>query len=145
MVRRPPRSTLTDTLFPYTTLFRSPCLGATPCRRYRRASRRRWTGGGGDPYRPRSRRPPAPVAGRPGAAAPAGDGLVTGDGAVRGFLLVIGRDLRLALRQRADAWLAVLFFVLTAAPFPFGLGPRSEERPVGQECFSPGRSRGSPY
>src|SRR3546814_3459207 len=29
MIRRPPRSTLTDTLFPYTTLFRSPC------RRYR--------------------------------------------------------------------------------------------------------------
>src|SRR3546814_7973007 len=25
MIRRPPRSTLTDTLFPYTTLFRSPC------------------------------------------------------------------------------------------------------------------------
>src|SRR3546814_17711891 len=24
MIRRPPRSTLTDTLFPYTTLFRSP-------------------------------------------------------------------------------------------------------------------------
>src|SRR3546814_16798327 len=31
--------------------------------------------------------------------------------------------LRLALRQRADAWLAVLFFVLTAALFPFGIGP----------------------
>src|SRR3546814_20525370 len=28
MIRRPPRSTLTDTLFPYTTLFRS--AGATP-------------------------------------------------------------------------------------------------------------------
>src|SRR3546814_13514211 len=28
MIRRPPRSTLTDTLFPYTTLFRSPM----PCR-----------------------------------------------------------------------------------------------------------------
>src|SRR3546814_7888254 len=29
IIRRPPRSTLTDTLFPYTTLFRSPswCLG----------------------------------------------------------------------------------------------------------------------
>src|SRR3546814_13578066 len=28
MIRRPPRSTRTDTLFPYTTLFRSPlCLG----------------------------------------------------------------------------------------------------------------------
>src|SRR3546814_3294700 len=28
MIRRPPRSTLTDTLFPYTTLFRSPPAGA---------------------------------------------------------------------------------------------------------------------
>src|SRR3546814_4104493 len=27
MIRRPPRSTLTDTLFPYTTLFRSADLG----------------------------------------------------------------------------------------------------------------------
>src|SRR3546814_9922229 len=27
MTRRPPRSTRTDTLFPYTTLFRSPGLG----------------------------------------------------------------------------------------------------------------------
>src|SRR3546814_8562224 len=28
MIRRPPRSTRTDTLFPYTTLFRSPHLQA---------------------------------------------------------------------------------------------------------------------
>src|SRR3546814_13315881 len=50
MIRRPPRSTRTDTLFPYTTLFRSPpctkrhlCLGsltlfygmARPSRRHR--------------------------------------------------------------------------------------------------------------
>src|SRR3546814_28786 len=28
MIRRPPRSTRTDTLFPYTTLFRSPFLSA---------------------------------------------------------------------------------------------------------------------
>src|SRR3546814_5442375 len=28
MIRRPPRSTRTDTLFPYTTLFRSPVGGA---------------------------------------------------------------------------------------------------------------------
>src|SRR3546814_9347761 len=42
MIRRPPRSTRTDTLFPYTTLFRSfrgacrcdICLGL-PCSRYR--------------------------------------------------------------------------------------------------------------
>src|SRR3546814_6827428 len=29
MIRRPPRSTRTDTLFPYTTLFRSDCAGST--------------------------------------------------------------------------------------------------------------------
>src|SRR3546814_7332359 len=35
MIRRPPRSTRTDTLFPYTTLFRSFCLG---CQRKNGAS-----------------------------------------------------------------------------------------------------------
>src|SRR3546814_9852362 len=30
MIRRPPRSTRTDTLFPYTTLFRSPDLHKEP-------------------------------------------------------------------------------------------------------------------
>src|SRR3546814_6383044 len=30
MIRRPPRSTRTDTLFPYTTLFRSCCPLSTP-------------------------------------------------------------------------------------------------------------------
>src|SRR3546814_10109034 len=33
MIRRPPRSTRTDTLFPYTTLFRSKAVSA-PARRY---------------------------------------------------------------------------------------------------------------
>lgn len=42
---------------------------------------------------------------------------------MRGLVLIVARDLRLALRQSADAWLAVLFFVLTAALFPFGVGP----------------------
>src|SRR3546814_9221348 len=37
MIRRPPRSTRTDTLFPYTTLFRSPS-----CRSSRPSSIRRW-------------------------------------------------------------------------------------------------------
>src|SRR3546814_8142370 len=31
MIRRPPRSTRTDTLFPYTTLFRSRCSSRTSC------------------------------------------------------------------------------------------------------------------
>src|SRR3546814_3298069 len=30
MIRRPPRSTRTDTLFPYTTLFRSPTIPSPP-------------------------------------------------------------------------------------------------------------------
>lgn len=42
---------------------------------------------------------------------------------MRAFLRLTGRDLRLALRQRADAALVVLFFVLTAALFPFAVGP----------------------
>src|SRR3546814_10716141 len=33
MIRRPPRSTRTDTLFPYTTLFRSPPTAVEPPRR----------------------------------------------------------------------------------------------------------------
>src|SRR3546814_3587647 len=33
MIRRPPRSTRTDTLFPYTTLFRAPARSAVPSRR----------------------------------------------------------------------------------------------------------------
>jgi heme exporter protein B len=40
-----------------------------------------------------------------------------------GFAGLVGRDLRLALRQRADAGLTVLFFILTAALFPLGIGP----------------------
>src|SRR3546814_20127677 len=39
MIRRPPISTRTDTLFPYTTLFRSRWkVGCRPCRRGSRAS-----------------------------------------------------------------------------------------------------------
>src|SRR3546814_9473196 len=39
MIRRPPRSTRTDTLFPYTTLFRSGGLPPRHLRRIRRAQR----------------------------------------------------------------------------------------------------------
>src|SRR3546814_3331098 len=38
--RRPPRSTRPDTLFPYTTLFRSPGIGAGDTARDRRVDRR---------------------------------------------------------------------------------------------------------
>lgn len=40
-----------------------------------------------------------------------------------GFRRIVARDLRLALRQRSESMLVVLFFVLTAGLFPFGVGP----------------------
>ena len=39
------------------------------------------------------------------------------------FLTLVGRDVRLALRQCADAAIAVMFFVLVVVLFPFGVGP----------------------
>ncbi|WP_207462725.1 heme exporter protein CcmB [Azospirillum sp. SYSU D00513] len=39
------------------------------------------------------------------------------------FLRLVGRDLRLALRQGSDASIAVMFFVLCVVLFPFGVGP----------------------
>jgi heme exporter protein B len=45
---------------------------------------------------------------------------------VRGFLAVLGREVRLALRHPGDALAAVLFFVLVCALFPFGIGPEPQ-------------------
>src|SRR3546814_11639097 len=57
MIRRPPRSTRTDTLFPYTTLFRSGGCRHRRLRGARRAGARLaalvcWTADRGDPSRP---------------------------------------------------------------------------------------------
>src|SRR3546814_2750665 len=79
MIRRPPRSTRTDTLFPYTTLFRSPPGGARHGRRHR--DPRRSGTGRRHPWharacRTRRRQPRDRVAGgrrrRPGRTAPLG-------------------------------------------------------------------------
>lgn len=43
-----------------------------------------------------------------------------------GFLALLGREIRLALRHPADTLAAVLFFVLVCALFPFGVGPAPE-------------------
>jgi heme exporter protein B len=42
---------------------------------------------------------------------------------VRRFLCLVGRDIRLSLRQGSDALVAVMFFVLCVVLFPFGVGP----------------------
>src|SRR3546814_8559959 len=62
MIRRPPRSTRTDTLFPYTTRCRSHWRGrSSPCRRGRlRSAILRATGWQGSPA-PRARPRPAPM------------------------------------------------------------------------------------
>src|SRR3546814_5706554 len=62
MIRRPPRSTRTDTLFPYTTLFRSGDRALGPGGR----PDRRGASGGRDPPGVRIRLPPGPA--RPGQA-----------------------------------------------------------------------------
>src|SRR3546814_3231015 len=68
MIRRPPRSTRTDTLFPYTTLFRS--IGRD--RRARHRPRAAHLGGKAQPLRARARRSAAGAVragGRAGAGA----------------------------------------------------------------------------
>ncbi len=45
-----------------------------------------------------------------------------GDG-VNGFLRLAARELRLSLRAGSDAATAIMFFVVTVALFPLGLGP----------------------
>jgi len=42
---------------------------------------------------------------------------------VNGFAALVGRDLRLALRQGGDAATVAAFFVLAVILFPFGVGP----------------------
>ncbi len=44
-------------------------------------------------------------------------------GLMHGFTGVLRRDLRLALRQGFDSLMVVMFFVIAAVLFPFGVGP----------------------
>src|SRR3546814_14755367 len=116
MLRRPPRSTRTDTLFPYTTLFRSPacrfeggeeaCLCSMKARSRARGARRRR------------------VAGYYGCARPARSE-VDLDRNSEAWLRSARADARSeALRRHAK---------------------RSEERRVGKVCVITCRYRGSPY
>ncbi|HEX9702777.1 MAG TPA: heme exporter protein CcmB [Rhodospirillales bacterium] len=42
---------------------------------------------------------------------------------MNGFAAIVGRDLRLALRQGIDSLMVVMFFVIAVVLFPFGVGP----------------------
>src|SRR3546814_15828271 len=118
MIRRPPRSTRTDTLFPYTTLFRS--------RRSRRPSR---------------------IA-HPAAPGEGGVELLDAGEACGAEHLFVGfgaehRDVR---RDRLAA-LGDLVGIAARGDGVGGVAvePRSEERRVGEEGVSTCRSRWSPY
>src|SRR3546814_20808366 len=116
MIRRPPRSTRTDPLFPYTTLFRSE---------------RRRRGGGGGPRVVRAQQRLGPT--RRGDARRAG-----GRRRVPGARRVPRRPRRL-VRPRPR-------LVAAHPPRPPGVrSSRSEERRVGEECVSPCRSRWTPF
>src|SRR3546814_12577133 len=99
MIRRPPRSTRTDTLFPYTTLFRS---GDVRDRDHRGA-----------------------FAGR----------------TFRRCGLVRRRGVEARQRLGPGAELAVGLHLPPLDAAAVGEVGRSEERRVGKECVSPGRSR----
>src|SRR3546814_12248836 len=116
MIRRPPRSTRTDTLFPYTTLFRSKPGGTALFLEH---------GGAPDAGVARWQRRIEPVWKR------------------------IGGNCHLT-RPIADAYSAAGFAVdrrgahyMPKTPRPFGW-IRSEERGVGKECVSRGKSWWSP-
>src|SRR3546814_17222751 len=114
MIRRPPRSTRTDTLFPYTTLFRSePIVGKDLLGPVEEALN--------DVHFERR------IADKCFDLA-----LPEIDGAK-----IAQKDFAATVRERSrdDSWIDV-----DPAGRP-GLGDRSEESSVGQECFSPCISR----
>src|SRR3546814_12173720 len=104
MIRRPPRSTRTDTLFPYTTLFRSNLVSGEPCAK--------------DPLH------------LIGVDRHRDLGLDDGEQALAERL--VGHPDDCAVDDAGDRH---------DLGFDFG---RSEERRVGNECVSTGRSRWSP-
>src|SRR3546814_19533849 len=128
MIRRPPRSTRTDTLFPYTTLFRSalvarpaPCPNAHSCPRPCRVPR--------TAFRQTRGRAGCPL-------------LVQ---------LARNRELHLARQLRVLAFLSPFDLVpqgrATVSTLWRTIGQHdssSAERSVGQECVSTCRSRWSP-
>src|SRR3546814_13692165 len=129
MIRRPPRSTRTDTLFPYTTLFRSRAVHRTA-----RPAPAAWAAHARGDRRADSR------GGR--VCAGAGGDVVTSSG--------LRRPVAATATERQVRMLRTAMGPVIAAALedPEGvevlLNPdRSEERRVGKECVSTCRSRWS--
>src|SRR3546814_14611411 len=127
MIRRPPRSTRTDTLFPYTTLFRSDGPNLVSRALVRVVNQLREAG---------QHTVDAVLLEQPEDIACRG--LHTGD---------LGRHIVLVNVRRAGVSEDDRHHFLVEPPFLDQLHrwDRSEERRVGKECVSPCRSRWSPY
>src|SRR3546814_17346014 len=109
MIRPPPRSTPTDTLFPYTTLFRSHFVKAKQLRLGR-------------------------------------DGIHHGRNGIARFLLSLFTQPVVDLQHelvKMDAAFGLELHALVTQVHQQGLAARTEERRVGQECVSTGRTRGA--
>src|SRR3546814_20235671 len=118
MIRRPPRSTRTDTLFPYTTLFRSQAQASQKFSENVLDSVDRWS---------LHITQEARLAGLPADVVDAARAAAQADG-LEGWKLVLKMPCYLPVMQNArDRSL------------------RSEERRVGKECVSTCRSRWWPY
>src|SRR3546814_11085074 len=128
MLRRPPRSTRTDTLFPYTTLFRS--AGNT------NDSSSKVDAGGADAYFDNAANNGEQI---PGCHRSESDAVHLG-GAVRSLNLACpGARTSTHGGGDADFMSGIAFY-----DGPYGQGQRSEQRRVGHWCVTTWRSRWSP-
>src|SRR3546814_18265363 len=138
MIRRPPRSTRTDTLFPYTTLFRSPSAASGPsgfcdsptlgC-----GGASTLAGAGADTRRTLGVGSEYVFSSRPGSDGKSG----VGGSLPTSFFIQwpargIGRPRRLARLASAEALAPRSMAVVV-------LGVRTGQRRVGEECDIPGR------
>src|SRR3546814_17246309 len=144
MRRRPPKSTRTDTLFPYTTLFRSPLRrGGRPARRPQSDQHRRRDGD----HRPQPRPDPTArhrpdqrlrglSAGAAGPEAGRPDHLVLRDALMNHYEYD---------EEASAAWRMDVVHEVDDSHTPVSrwVDARSAERRVGTECVSTFRSRGS--
>src|SRR3546814_15165107 len=127
MIRRPPRSTRTDTLFPYTTLFRSPSTRDEPMAGLRERQK----------------------AGRRRSILAAAQDLFTRDGFDQTPIEAIAEQAEVAagtvynhFQSKGDLLLALV--AQDGAEVRANGCDRSEERRVGKECVSTCCPRGSP-
>src|SRR3546814_3854333 len=151
MIRRPPRSTRTDTLFPYTTLFRSQGLAEIPSLAF----------GATEATKPSLDVLVFDPLSRDGQAQTVAQPRYRADNSRAFAVLIDGRDEAAInldpikgqgtqMRKRAITGAEIVkrdAYALILQRPDDGLGKigRAEERRVGKECVSTCRSRWSPY